>query len=271
MQPHQEQYDFCVLIPCFNNFGGLVESLNSINYPLAKYIALIVDDGSKPSITMQALRANLKQTLKIHIIQLKENRGITHALNTGLKWIEETIKTKYIARLDCSDICAPQRFYEQVSYLENNPRVGLVGSWCYFKEENTSFSYAYTTPTVYEEIKKAMYFRNVFIHPTVMFRTEVLKKVGYYLYNYPHAEDYAFFWKMIFVTEAVVLNQFLMTCALNRKGISFSNRREQLVSRKKVIADFGRNVFLKWAGYTKIKVLMLMPYELILKLKNRKA
>ncbi len=271
MPQRQEQFDFCVLIPCFNNFQGLIKSLNSIHYPAPNYFIVIVDDGSDTPVTIQNVTANFKESANIEIIQFEKNKGITDALNAGLKWIEENLQTKYIARLDCSDICAPQRFYEQVRYLERHPNVGLLGSWCYFKEENTSFSYEYTTPTEYEEIKKVMYSRNVFIHPTVMFRRALLKKVGYYPYEFPHAEDYALFWKMMNEAEAKILDQFLVTCAINSNGISFSNRKQQLISRKKVISAFGKSSFLKFIGHLKVNLLLFMPNKLILNLKSLKS
>jgi len=260
--------DFCLLIPCYNNWEGLIRSLNSVEYKVGKYLIVIVDDGSTTPITIEAIQPLLTHLQPLQIISYRQNKGITHALNNGLSYILQHTHSNYIARLDCSDICHPERFYLQVQYLDEHPQVGLVGSWCCFQSADNKLQYNYRTPTQYPQIKKAMYGRNVFIHPTVMFRTKLIDRTGYYPYNYPHAEDYAFFWKMLHKAKGVVLNQYLVTCAINSAGISLTNRKEQLRSRQKVVKDFGTHTLLKIIGVLKLKLMRYIPYKLILKLKN---
>ena len=76
-----------------------------------------------------------------------------------------------------------------------------------------------------------MHFRNVFIHPTVMFRRHMLDSAGFYPEGYTYAEDYAFFWKLIKLKKGFVVNKFLVTCELNMEGISSKNRGKQLAAR----------------------------------------
>jgi glycosyltransferase involved in cell wall biosynthesis len=261
---------FCVLIPCYNDEPGLVAALKSIRYHTENCLAVIVDDGSKEPLSAQVLKAAVGPQLQLHLIRLQPNSGITIALNTGLHWIVANTSAPYIARLDCNDICDAQRFYSQVDFLNNHPEVGLLGSWCRFQEAGTQNSYPYTTPLVHKEIKKAMHLRNVFIHPTVMFRTELLSKAGYYPENYLHAEDYAFFWKLLKSTKGAIMDQFLVTCAITRSGISYQNRKAQLMSRKKVVIDFSDEVWEKIIGVIKIKILLMVPKRLLLQLKTLK-
>ena len=141
-------------------------------------------------------------------------------MNSGLKWIEEQVVANYVARLDCGDLCAPDRFFKQMDFMHNHPDVGLLGSWCVFEERTKSFQYQYKTPTSHSQIKRAMHFRNAFIHPTVIFETGLLKKVGYYPTKFDHAEDYALFYQLIKITRSCILNEFLVTCEINNKGIS---------------------------------------------------
>jgi glycosyltransferase involved in cell wall biosynthesis len=266
--PNPMPLDFCLLIPCYNNLEGLIQSLNSIAYEADKYQVVIVDDGSTIPITIETIQPLLTKPLPLHIISYRPNKGITHALNTGLDWILQYTDAAYIARLDCSDICHEQRFYQQVQYLDQHPEVGLLGSWCRFQSADSKLQYSYQTPTQYAQIKKAMYLRNVFIHPTVMFRTKLIDITGPYPYDYSYAEDYAFFWKLLQQAEGVILNQYLVTCALNSAGISLANRKAQLHSRQKVVNDFGTSHILKTVGILKLKLMRYIPYKLILKLKN---
>lgn len=258
---------FCVLIPCFNDAAGLLLSLKSIQYNRSQFLVVVVDDGSMVPVAPKEIAAALGADFPFHIIRLPKNSGITEALNTGLQWILQNTDAPFIARLDCRDICTPERFYKQVTFLNTHAPVGLLGSWCIFKEEGTPHQFTYKTPQNHKQIVKAMHGRNVFIHPTVMFRTAVLQQAGLYPFDYPHAEDYALFWKMLQVTEGAILSEYLVTCAITRNGISLKNRRMQLNSRYRIVKHLGSKTLWKQAGLIKIKLLMIVPKTVVLQLK----
>jgi len=254
--------DICVLIPCHNNVSGLIESINSIVYDHRKFLVLVVDDGSAVAITRNALYQYLPATVNIQLIRLRQNQGITKALNEGLEFVYANHDVRFIARLDCGDICSPDRFFKQIAFLEKNPGIDLVGTWCYFRNMDTGVAYKYITPTEHGLIKRSMYFRNVFVHPTVMWRVDVLHAFRY-PEKYPHAEDYGLFYDMISKNRTAILDDFLVTCEINKKGISFLNRPEQLKSRLKVIRNYGKNKLLLAAGTVKLAILMALPYQFI--------
>lgn len=260
-----------MLIPCYNDEPGLIRSLKSIAYDAGKYAVVIVDDGSAVPVRMSLLQHSAPHIRYMQVIRLPQNKGITTALNTGLQWILENTASPYIARLDCRDTCAVQRFYRQVTFLNTHAHVGLLGSWCMFKKEDGSGAYAYTTPLHHKALVNAMHLRNVFIHPAVMFRTALLKETGLYPYTYPHAEDYAFFWKLLQVAEGAVLRDTLTNCAIMPQGISLANRRAQLQSRGKVVRKFGNRFVLKVLGIIKLQLLLIMPNSLLLRLKTLKS
>jgi glycosyltransferase involved in cell wall biosynthesis len=259
--------DICILIPCYNNIQGLVQTLNSISYDKGKFRVLVVDDGSPEKLSSR-LPASFPSMMPVDIIRLPENQGITRALNAGLEYISATISTRYIARLDCGDICHSQRFYLQVQYLDAHPAISLLGTWCYFKNRLSGEGYSYTTPLQHDSIRKSMHFRNVFIHPTVMWRVERLNGCRY-PEIYPYAEDYGLFYNMISSTESAILDQFLVTCEINPRGISLQNRKAQLKSRIKVITSYGTNTLLVTLGAIKLYILLTIPYPFIQMLKMR--
>jgi glycosyltransferase involved in cell wall biosynthesis len=263
-----EAIDFCLLIPCYNNFDGLVISLKSVVYPTDNFLILVIDDGSKETLTLEKISKEIDVKKPIVVLQNEKNLGITATLNRGLSWIEENTDAAYIARLDCGDICAAERFVMQVQYMNGNPETGLVGSWCRIIDEETSFNYSYKAPMQHEAIKKAMYFRNVFMHATVMFRTSLLKQVGYYPTNFEYAEDYAFFWLLINASESFVFDKFLVICELNKGGLSYSNKGKQLVAKGKVIRTFGSNLVLKITAYIRLTLLFILPKEIALQFKK---
>lgn len=264
--PHK--IDFYLLIPFYNNLPGLLHSLHSVQYDAAKYTVVIVDDGSTQPVTLDELYKHISRNISVEIIQLPCNKGITTALNTGLQWILKQDNAPFIARLDCGDTCTPERFFRQVAFLQENPRVNLVGSWCIFKDYTTNVAFRYITPTRHKKIKRGMHFRNIFIHPTVMWRCDAIKDNELYPYSFPDAEDYGFFYQLMRKGESAIIPEYLVTCEINHKGISLSSRKKQLKSRIKVVKEYGKNRILRYLGVFKLRLLLIIPYNLVFAVKR---
>jgi glycosyltransferase involved in cell wall biosynthesis len=257
--------DFCLLIPYYNCFDDLVLSLQSIQYTRHKFSILIVDDGSDTPLTSAMLGSYLSSDIAIKVIRLDKNSGITKALNSGLSFLISENDFRFIARLDCGDICAPDRFYRQVNFFDKNPHIDLVGTWCIFKNHLTHEQYIYKTPTSQHAIEREMYFRNVFIHPTVMWRKSAIEL---YPEDFPHAEDYGLFYSQIKKINSAIIPEPLVVCKLNPAGISLANRKLQLKSRIAVVRALGKNKWLVLLGIVKVRLLIVLPYQLIFQLKK---
>lgn len=266
MKKNAQQIDFYVLIPYYNDPEGLVQSLQSIDYYPGKFSILIVDDGSALPIDQTSLLSRINPEIAVQIIRLPANQGIARALNKGLEWLSDQDGYKYIARLDCGDICEKDRFYRQVAFLDKHPETDLLGSWCTFKDYATGNAYLYKTPTRLNRIEKSMYFRNIFIHPTVMWRAAAKRQL--YPEIFPHAEDYGLFYAFMRKKNYAILPENLVTCKLNRNGISLKHRKEQLRSRMEVVKHYGRNKLLTALGVLKVKLMMFIPYTWIWQIKR---
>jgi glycosyltransferase involved in cell wall biosynthesis len=268
VNPFHEELDFYLLVPCYNNLPGLILSLQSIVYDYNKFAVLIIDDGSSEIIDTACLKSKVYEGLHLEIIRMPENSGITRALNAGLEYLEKNKNFQFIARLDCGDICDAKRFYLQTDFLGKNPSIDLVGTWCIFKNFLTGFSYHFRAPTEDEKIKKGMHFRNLFIHPTMMWRRSGMGKIRFYPEEFPYAEDYGFFYQMLNNGRGAVIPQNLVTCEINNKGISIGFRKQQLKSRIKVVKQYGRNKLLSLMGICKLRLLMSIPYPFVLQAKK---
>jgi glycosyltransferase involved in cell wall biosynthesis len=268
MKSYPPKIDFYLLIPFFNNLPGLLQSLQSVRYDANKYAVVIVDDGSAQPITLDELYSQISRDINVEIIQLPVNKGITIALNTGLQWILKQNNARFIARLDCGDLCTPERFYHQVAFLNEHPEIDLLGSWCIFKDHTTNVAFRYITPTQHKKIKRGMHFRNIFIHPTVMWRCDAMKDNELYPETFPDAEDYGFFYQLLMNGQGAIIPEYLVTCEINHKGISMSSRQKQLKSRIKVVKEYGKNRVLRYLGVLKLRLLLIMPYNLVFALKR---
>ena len=210
-----------VLIPHFNNLSGLQATLKSITHPVALAV-LVVDDGSATDQLPQLdhLSKYCGENIQLIIQYNNVNLGITKTLNKGLEYIEKNCFYDYVARIDCGDIATNDRFHIQQNYLEVNPKTDLIGSWCkWFDSITKQVVFSYSPPTDHESISKNMSIRCNFIHPTVMFRFDVIKLVGKYPESFPAAEDYAFFFQITKKLKTANIPEYLTTVEFNPKGI----------------------------------------------------
>lgn len=260
--------DFYLLIPCYNNTNGLIRSLLSVEYPKEKYKVLVVDDGSTVPVSLSELPEVLLQKQTIEIIRLPENKGITEALNTGLRLILSRNDSLYTARLDCGDTCTPDRFTKQISFLSVNTDVALLGSLCLFVDHQKNIRFVYKAAEHHYAILKQMHLKCSFIHPTVIFRNEAIMNTKLYPYNYPYAEDYAFFFELVKKYKTYILQEILVETEINTKGISVKKRQEQIKSKINIINNYGVIKSLSCAGLLRQYLLALLPYKLTTQIKR---
>ncbi len=224
-----------LLIPHFNSPEILYKTLTSISEPFDIDV-LIVDDGSDNKPVLEKLKVAYKNNGEIILEFLPQNQGIEKALNHGLKIIEKK-DYKYIGRLDCGDLSANSKFQKQLEYLEKNKEVYLLGTWGNVIDENNNHLYYLKNPVNYRAIKQKMYLNCCFIHPSVVFRSEILSTIGLYPENRKSAEDYAYFFKIMKKYRVENLPEVLIHVIIDENGISVKKRKEQVRNKVKIIWD----------------------------------
>lgn len=258
-----------VLIPHYNNLTGLIKSVSSIYHPKGIHV-LVIDDGSdffeKPNLEL--LSKHLNKNVKLTFLALDENRGITKTLNAGLKYILQNTDYKFIARLDCGDVCVKNRFVLQESFLEKNTDVGLVGSHVTFNSEQGEQLFKIKPPKSHEDLQKLMHWRCNFIHPSVMFTRESVLLAGEYPENYETAEDYAFFFQISRKLKTANIPGVLTKVEFNPNGISGKYRKLQNKTKARVIRDFGDKSPRRSLGVVYNRMLNFAPSSIIFSLKK---
>jgi len=253
-----------VLIPHYNNPEGLLNSIQSID---ENSDVFIVDDGSKSKPDESIVNDKKNKNTNVIFLYLNQNSGIEEALNCGLK---EILKKdyKYIARLDCGDRNINLRIKKQSLYLDENPSIHLVGSYVNFVSTNKEFLFQVKPPTNHRTIKNKMFLNCMFIHPSVMFRTEAVNKIGYYPYEFKAAEDYAYFFKFVNQFQTANIPEVLVEVEANPSGISTKNRKKQIITRMKVILKNFRFGVYPLYGLVRNFLLLLMPLSLTNRIKK---
>lgn len=146
---------------------------------------------------------------KIYITESKYNVGLAVGLNTLIEKIIVNNKYKYIARMDADDISHETRIEKQIQFLEKNNNIDVCGTAC--SEFGSSFSISKKAlPLHHDELVNYSITRCPFIHPTVMFRSHVLKYNRYPI-NTNFSEDIGLWLELL------------------RKGYRFQNMDEVLL------------------------------------------
>lgn len=255
-----------VLIPFYNDLKGLRKSLNSINDECRLDI-VIVDDGSKKALNSSELD-DIVFKGNIELIRLDINVGIENALNAGLKYIQSQ-DYDYIGRLDCGDTCVANRFTKQINYLDLNPNINMLGTWAnYINEDDERFLYVMKTPVTYIQIKNKMIYNNCFVHPSVVFRSNILDEIGLYPTKYKYAEDYAFFFKMVHFGVVENYPEALVNYYLSENSISSNKRKQQIRSRIRIINNFVPFSLKKVISILRNTLLLYTSREFSMKIKK---
>lgn len=122
---------------------------------------------------------------RIRLIDREKNIGLQKNLFDGVN----LSKGEYIARMDADDICLPNRFEEQVKFLDAHPEIGLCGSW--YRTFGAGKSVVDKVPTDPDNLRANMLFYTSIAHPTVMFRKSFFEKFHLnYDTDIRYCEDY---------------------------------------------------------------------------------
>ena len=152
--------------------------------------------------------------------------GISDSLNYAIK----VSIGRYFARLDSDDLCLPSRIMEQVSFLEENPTIGLIGSAVYaIRDKDTRLlpENVQLKPLTHHEILLMLLDKTSFYHPTVMIRTELFKKYPFaYRPKYDSAEDYDLWVRMSHNIEMANLAKPLVALRMHEQQYSKQNKKQ---------------------------------------------
>ena len=111
------------------------------------------------------------------VIRLPENKGLGNALKVSC----ENASFDYIARMDADDISAPTRFEQQISYLQENPEVDVIGGdITEFINSPENIVGTRIVPKIDKEIKEYLKVRCPLNHVSVMIKKSALEKSGGY-------------------------------------------------------------------------------------------
>ncbi|MEZ5394960.1 MAG: glycosyltransferase [Bryobacterales bacterium] len=170
-----------VLVPVRNEERHLEEALASLfTQSEQRFEIVAVDDGSSDG-TPQILADHAARDSRLQVLR-QPPRGIVAALNAGLA----RARAPYLARMDADDIAAPERLGLLADALDADPSLGLAASKVEYLGDRAAnrglalwvdWTNGLRTP---EDIARERFVESPLVHPSVMFRREVVERHGGY-------------------------------------------------------------------------------------------
>lgn len=222
-----------VIMPVYNSEKYLRASIESVlNQSNGDFEFIIVNDGS--SDNSKNILDSFSDS-RIKSISNICNLGNYPSRNLGFM----NAKGKYICVMDSDDISYPDRLEKQVSFLEENKEIGLIGSSII--QSNGIPLFRSSLP----EVLKILFLQNNFLfHPSLMFRRALMIKHGL-LYNesYRFASDYDFIVRAMRYFPVSTIKDVLLMYRVHESQITVRHSSDQ-----KRYANQIRKSQLKWLG-----------------------
>ena len=237
-----------VIMSVYNGEKYLSKAIASIlNQTFGDFEFVIINDGSRDG-SARILEEFASQDLRLRIYH-QENSGLATALNRAAS----VAKGEYLARMDADDIAFPTRLEKQVSFLNDNPEVGVVGTAFYKMDESGRIMEMWIMPTEDQAIRNVMMQHNPFAHPSVVMRKDVFSIVGGYNMKYRVGQDYELWFRMVPYCKFANLDEPLMLWRFYNRNTTFSKQRVVLQNSLKT-----RLRAIKTGNYPVISIVYLL-------------
>ncbi|MFO7763174.1 MAG: glycosyltransferase family A protein [Wenzhouxiangellaceae bacterium] len=201
-----------VFIPVHNREDYICVAVNSIlAQTFEDFELLVVDDGSTDR-TVEVLESYSDPRLRV--ARNPRNLGIPATRNHGL----ELARGEYIALLDSDDHAYPGRLGRQVKYLDSNPEITQIGSWCSFMDaDGNMLDKVRRQPLKPEDVHAHLVFHCPVINRTVMARTEALRELGYDT-DFPRCQDYDMHCRLVAAGHQLANLPEILVCGREHPG-----------------------------------------------------
>lgn len=173
-----------VVTPAYNVEDYISQAIESILSQTFKAFEYIIIDDCSTDNTWKIIQEYAKKDKRIKPFKNEKNLGIAGNRNKCLSFT----RGKYIAWQDADDISMQNRIEKQVHYMEQNPDVGICGSFVrFFSEKGDMGIRRYASND--ELLRKRIFFYSPVAQPAAMIRKQCFKDFGLYDPRWPPAED----------------------------------------------------------------------------------
>jgi glycosyltransferase involved in cell wall biosynthesis len=168
---------------------------------------IVVDDGSSDN-TAELVGAFVRRDQRFRLLENDVNKGLVFTRNRTL----EESRGELIAIVDADDICEPDRLAVQVSYIDANQHVGMLGSdVTLIDDTGRELGFHSQSHHGEQQVRFFLMFGPCVHNPTTMYRRDLVEKAGGYSGGFDAgAEDYDLWSRLSGITAIVNLPQRLV-------------------------------------------------------------
>ena len=208
-----------VIMAVYNAERFLKEAIQSILSQTFQAFELIIVDDASTDASCEIVKSFGDS--RIRLIRHATNTGASLARNDAIR----IARGEYVAIMDGDDLSYSHRLETQVRFLDNQPEIGLVGSGIYDNiDVDGSILYTSYLPEDNETIQKTILETWCFLHPSIMFRRNVVERAGYYREEFEVAEDHDFILRVLDHNKAQNMREKLVAYRINPAGLSVARQ-----------------------------------------------
>lgn len=198
-----------------------IESILNQTYEDFEYIIIL--DCPDNQLHKTILESYKEKDPRIRFYINEKNIGLANSLNKGI----QLANGEFIARMDADDISLPDRFQDQLKYIQDN-NYDLIGGITQMIDENGDLIYSIQkVPTNYDKIKKILKYGQCIAHPTWFGKKVVFDTLNGYR-KIPLCEDYDFTLRAVLSGYKISnLNKVVLQYRMTNNSISRQNLFEQ--------------------------------------------
>lgn len=261
-----------IILPTYNGEKYIKWAIESvISQSFSDWELIVIDDGSNDN-TESIVKEYAGKDQRVIYFKNEVNLEIQKSLNKGLK----EAKGEYIARIDDDDEWIDKdKLKKQVEFLDNNPDYALVGTGAVVVNKEGVEMFRYLLPETDQEIRNKLLMKNCFIHSSVLFRKDVVLKLGGYSEDIEvkYIEDYDLWLKLGIIGKLANLPVWGISFMMREGSITSKNKLEQfrknLVLIKKFKNKYPRYLQSIILGYSRLYSYRLFNSIPYISLKNK--
>lgn len=240
-----------ICIPTYNGERFIAEAMDSAIAQTYGNLEVVVSDDASTDATLSIIETyKTKTDIPIQVYNHKPN-GIGANWNHSIKKANGT----YIKFLFQDDVLHPDCISEMIAVFNQNPNIGLVACKRNFIVEGEQ------NPTIKEWIDKyknlqiqfesenkltlvdkELFSRKDFLQspmnkigepPTVMFRKNIIKEVGYFDESLKQILDYVFYYRILKIRPVAIINKSLVSFRIHENQTTNVNRSKDISDYQK--------------------------------------
>lgn len=245
-----------IIIPVYKSEHLLQFSLNSaVNQTYKNKEIIVINDGSYNEKRIKKILVSFKN-YPIDYISIKKNKGVSYALNMGLK----KSRGKYVCWLSHDDIFSKNKLSEQIKCLKNK-NVIVSSNFIEINSLNSLQKKKVLPQNYYDRTTLSLMINDRLNGCTLLIPKILIKKIGYFDEKLLHTQDYDMWIRLSRKFKFVHCEKFLLKMRIHKRQSSKIGKFQAQIEKKALFEKYYN--YIK-SDVEKLSIFNFFYYEAIL-------